>query len=125
MRWLKRPARPVTWREPGTTLRRDGGQPGRGAGMEWGRFALAGLLCGVGYAFHLVVPVIAPEVVREYERRELFRPWDGWTGWYMLAHPWLYGFVFAGVFLALRATVGPDRLGGPVHGLLYGVALFV
>jgi hypothetical protein len=41
----------------------------------------------------------------------------------MVLHPWLYGVVFAGVFLAARGAA--TNLGGWRDGLCYGVAVFL
>lgn len=97
--------------------------------MEWRLLAGGSVLCGaglfaVGAAFHLLIPLIAPRLEAEYHNEALFRPWHGWTRAYMLVHPWLYGALFAGVFLGLRAVVGSDNLGGAWDGLLYGLAVF-
>jgi hypothetical protein len=94
------------------------------------RYLGASLLCGavlfgVGITFHGVVPLVAPGLEAEYRNAALFRPWGGWTRPYVMAHPWLYGFLFAGGFFGLRALVGAQHLGGPRDGLLYGLALFV
>ena len=94
------------------------------------RFLRAGLLSGavlfaVGVVFHLAVPFIAPELAREYQNAELFRPWKSWTWAYMAIHPWLYGMLFAGVFLRVRAAAGAARLGGLRDGLCYGCAVFL
>lgn len=78
----------------------------------------------VGYVFHLIVPVLFPEVQIQYETEtELFRTWEGtWTETYMMVHPFLYGSVFAAVFLALRKrSAFPSGIGG---GLTYGAGVF-
>lgn len=78
----------------------------------------------VGYLFHLIVPVLFPEVQLQYETEtELFRRWEGtWTETYMLVHPFLYGSVFAAVFLALRKrTAFRSGISG---GLTYGAGVF-
>jgi hypothetical protein len=98
--------------------------------MEWGRFIVGSSLCGavpfaVGVAFHYLTPLVAPGLEAEYRNEALFRPWGGWTRWYMIAHPWLFGVLFAGVFLSARAMVGSANLGGVRDGLLYGLAVFV
>ena len=98
--------------------------------MEWGRFIVGTFLCGavlcaVGVAFHYLTPLVAPGLEAEYRNEALFRSWGGWTGYYMLAHPWLFGVPFAGVFLGARALVGNANLGGVRDGLLYGLAVFV
>ncbi len=94
-----------------------------------GRLVLASLLCGavlfaVGVAFHLLTPLVAPGLAAEYRNEALFRPWGGWTRAYMLAHPWLFGALFAGAFFGARAAFGGARLRGARAGLLYGLAVF-
>jgi hypothetical protein len=97
--------------------------------MEWVRFLVGSVLCGavlfaVGVAFHFLTPRVAPWLEAEYRNQALFRPWGGWTGSYMFAHPWLFGVLFAGVFFGARAVVGSTNLGGVRDGLLYGLAVF-
>jgi hypothetical protein len=98
--------------------------------MEWGRLIVGSVLCGailfvVGAAFHFLAPLAAPQLESEYRNEALFRPWGGWTRAYMLAHPWLFGVVFAGAFLVVRAVVGSNNLGGARDGALYGLAVLV
>ena len=98
--------------------------------MEKNRLIVSGLLCGavlfgVGVAFHYLIPLVAPAVVAEYQNEDLFRPWGGWTKYYMFAHPWLFGVLFAGVFLGARKILGHADFGGARDGLLYGLAVFV
>jgi hypothetical protein len=98
--------------------------------MEWRVFLGAGLLAGVvlfsvGGLFHFLVPLIAPSLGQEYRNEELFRPWAGGTAVYMAVHPFLYGLIFAAIFLAVRARVGAENLGGVTDGLAYGVVVFV
>jgi hypothetical protein len=97
--------------------------------MEWGRLLVGSLLCGallfaVGVVFHFLTPLVLPRLVGEYSNAALFRPWGGWTRAYMLAHPWLVGTLFAGVFFAARAMLGVAHLGGAQAGFLYGLAVF-
>ncbi len=78
----------------------------------------------VGLVFHLIVPILLPEVHLQYKTEtELFRRWEGtWTETYMMVHPFLYGSVFAAVFLALRKrTAFPAGISG---GLTYGAGVF-
>jgi hypothetical protein len=91
--------------------------------MEWERLPVAALVSGailftVGLGFHLVIPLVWPQLSTEYQNQALFRSWDGWTRAYMAAHPWVYGVLFAGVFLAIRG-------GGMRDGLGYGLAVFL
>jgi hypothetical protein len=97
--------------------------------MEWGRLVVGSLLCGtvlfaVGVAFHLLTPVMATWLAAEYRNEAVFRPWGGWTRAYMLAHPWLFGALFAGGFFGARASFCGARLDGSWAGLLYGLAVF-
>jgi hypothetical protein len=97
--------------------------------MEWGRLVVGSLLCGtvlfvVGVAFHFLTPVAAPRLQVEYRNPALFRHWAGWTQAYMLAHPWLFGALFAGVFLGARAALGGTQLSGVRAGVVYGLAVF-
>jgi hypothetical protein len=96
--------------------------------MEWSRLVGASLLCGavlfaVGVAFHFLTPLAAPWLAAEYRNEALFRPWGEWTRAYMLAHPWLFGALFAGAFFGARAAFGA-QLSGARAGLLYGLAVF-
>jgi hypothetical protein len=98
--------------------------------IECGRFIVASLLCGavlfaVGLAFHFLMPVLAPWLEVEYRNDALFRPWDEWTRYYMLAHPWLFGFLFSCGFFGARAIIGRSKLSGVHAGVLYGLAIFV
>jgi hypothetical protein len=97
--------------------------------MEWGRLVVGSLLCGavlfaVGVGFHFLTPLAVPRLEAEYRNEALFRPWGGWTRTYMLAHPWLFGALFAGVFIGARAALGGAQLSGVRPGLLYGLAVF-
>ena len=93
---------------------------------QWIRCSLsAGItMLIVGYVFHMIVPVLFPDVQLQYETQsELFRWWEGtWTETYMMVHPFLFGSVFAAVFLALRKrTSFPSGTSG---GLTYGAGVF-
>lgn len=97
--------------------------------MEWWRLVVGSLLCGailfvVGVAFHFLTPLAAPRVAAEYRNEALFRHWGGWTRAYMLAHPWLFGALFAAVFFVARAVFGGAHLSGVWAGLLYGLGVF-
>ena len=98
--------------------------------MEWGRLPGAALISGtalfaVGAAFHFLSPFVFTQVEQAYRNEALFRPWVGWTRVYMVIHPWLYGVLFAGAFLAMRATAGAANVGGMRDGLCYGLAVFL
>ncbi len=81
------------------------------------------LMFQIGFLFHKLISAIAPGVSAAYTNGSLFRPWSGWTSTYMALHPFGFGFVFAGVFLLLRAKSAFP--GGPRGGFLYGCGLFV
>lgn len=94
----------------------------------WGRWFCGGLASGmlmfqIGFLFHKLVSAVAPGVSAAYANESLFRPWGGWTSTYMALHPFGFGFLFAGVFLLLRAKSAFP--GGPRGGFLYGCGLFV
>jgi hypothetical protein len=96
--------------------------------MRGSQFVVASVLAGaalfgVGTAFHFLAPIVAPQLEAEYGNAALFRPWAGWTQTYMLAHPWLYGVLFAGGYVGLRAS-GANGLIGLRGGALYGLAVF-
>lgn len=98
--------------------------------MNWHALPAAGLLCGlvlfvVGAAFHILAPFAAPHLASEYRNEAIFRPWSGWTRAYMIAHPWLYGAIFASVYFAIRAMTGSNTLDGATAGLIYGLGVFV
>lgn len=98
--------------------------------MQCGKLLGGSLLAGVvlfavGFLFYLAVPILVPQMEQEYRNEELFRAWSGWTRIYMALHPFLFGVLFAGVFLAAQARFGPKNLGGLRDGVLYGVAVFV
>jgi len=76
----------------------------------------------VGSVFFLVVPVLLPSVEQRYKNIAVFRPWLAWTSTYMKFHPFLYGPVFATVFLTLRK--GSTFLAGIRGGFLYGAGVF-
>lgn len=76
----------------------------------------------VGVVFHFLIGSLAPDIDRQYRNPALFRDWSGWTSTYMTIHPFLYGPVFAVVFLRLRmATSIPSGIKG---GLIYGGGVF-
>jgi hypothetical protein len=90
-------------------------------------FLLAGLVMfAVGALFHWLVPVCAPSIESEYSNTSLFRPWEGWTQYYMIAHPFGFSIVFTLVFVLLQ---GVPRSNGLLHGnmggIAYGVGVFV
>jgi hypothetical protein len=93
----------------------------------WSRWMTGSLAAGftmflVGTAFHLTVPIVVSDVPPQFLNANLFRPWGGWTSTYMALHPFVYGFVFAVVFLGLRRwTAFPPGIRG---GLLYGAGVF-
>ena len=98
--------------------------------MQWGRLIFGSLLCGavlftVGIVFHVLTPIVAPHIESEYRNEALFRPWGGGTRIYMLLHPWIYGVLFAAVFIGVRAMIGSANMGGGRDGILYGLAVFV
>jgi len=95
--------------------------------MGIGRFAACVLVAGitqfaVGALFHVVVPVVAPTIPRQFANAALFRPWDGWTSTYMALHPWGFGVLFAAAYLMLQHRGG----GAPMWrgGLAFGLGLF-
>jgi tetrahydromethanopterin S-methyltransferase subunit F len=89
-----------------------------------GGIAAGATLFLVGAAFHLMIPVVAPNIPPQFaDSPLLYRPWSGWTGTYMLIHPFVYGFVFAAVFLGLRHWA--NFLPGVQGGLIYGAGVFV
>jgi hypothetical protein len=97
--------------------------------MDWSCLPLAALASGailfaVGLGFHFLLPFLWPRLENEYHDQTIFRRWDGWTRVYMLAHPWVYGVVFAGVFLGGRAAFGGSQVSGICVGLVYGLAVF-
>lgn len=94
----------------------------------WGRWVSGSLAAGatmflVGAAFYFLMPVVAPTISPQFENNPtLYRPWPGWTRTYMVAHPLVYGFVFAAVFLGLRRwSAFPP---GVRAGLVYGAGVF-
>lgn len=94
--------------------------------VQWinGSLAAGATMFLVGAAFHLLVPVIAPDIASQFAANpSLYRPWDGWTSTYMLFHPFLYGSAFAAGFLGLKQWTGfPLGAGG---GLTYGAGVFL
>lgn len=95
---------------------------------EAGFWVLAGLLLlGVGCLFHFVlVPALAPGLKGEYENRALFRSLEGWPGTYLVAHPLVYGPLFAAAF-RLVGGVGRSRTWrrGLLVGSCFGAAVFL
>ena len=93
--------------------------------VQWvsGSLAAGATLFLVGYAFYKVVPVVAPVIPLQFSNAALYRPWPGWTRTYMAVHPFVYGAVFAAVFLGLRrwSAFAPGVRGG----LVYGTGVFV
>jgi len=77
----------------------------------------------VGGLFHLLVPLVAPGIPPQFINVALFRPWKSWTSIYMAVHPFGYGIIFAGIYLALRrwCTFPPVIRGG----LIYGAGVFI
>lgn len=76
----------------------------------------------VGGVFHFLIPFIAPEIEAQYLNLELYRPWPEWTSTYMKIHPFIYGSVFATVFLKLRQeTSFPVGIKG---GFIFGAGVF-
>ncbi len=76
----------------------------------------------IGSVFFFLVPVMFPEIEQLYQNIALFRPWRESTSTYMMLHPFLYGPIFAAVFLALRkGTTFPAGIRG---GFLYGAGVF-
>ena len=76
----------------------------------------------VGSMFFFLVPVLLRDIDLQYKNTALFRSWLEWTSTYMKFHPFLYGPVFAAVFLSLRkGTMFPSGISG---GLTYGAGVF-
>jgi hypothetical protein len=94
--------------------------------IQWvvGSLAAGVTMFLVGVTFHLVVSIFAPDIDRQFRGNPLlYRPWDGWTRPYMIAHPFGYGFVFAAVFVGLRQWSNfPSGIRG---GFVYGLGIFV
>lgn len=85
---------------------------------------LAGLLQFlVGLLLHVLVPQVLPDVVAQYGRDPVFRPWRGLTPLWMAVHPWVYGLLFAGGWLCLQQCAACAR--GARGGLCYGMGVFV
>lgn len=76
----------------------------------------------VGSVFYFLVPLVFPEIEQQYKNVSLFRPWPEWTSTYMKFHPFLYGPLFAVIFLALRK--GATFPAGTRGGFLYGLGVF-
>jgi hypothetical protein len=87
---------------------------------------VAGLvMLGIGYLFHWLLPSYLPAVPEEYRNETVFRPWSGWTHYYMFWHPIAFGVLFAVIFHVLhRAHCFTGRLAGPRGGALYGLLVF-
>jgi hypothetical protein len=95
---------------------------------EAGFWVLASLLMlGVGCLFHFVlVPVLAPGLKEEYENRALFRSLAGWPGIYMIAHPLVYGLLFAAAFRLVGGVERSPTWGrGLLVGSCFGAAVFL
>lgn len=96
--------------------------------MTISRTLLAGLAAGitmffVGTVFHFLTPIVQPGIPVQYLNAALFRTWPGWTATYMVIHPFLFGFVFAVIFVGLRrSTQFPMGIRG---GLFYGALVFL
>jgi hypothetical protein len=83
------------------------------------------VMLGIGYVFHWLLPSYLPAVMEEYRNGAVFRPWTGWTRYYMFWHPIVLGVPFAVVFHFLhRASCFTGRLAGPRGGALYGFLVF-
>ena len=79
-----------------------------------------------GGIFHLVTPLIFPSLEPEYTNTALFRPWDGWTRYYMIAHPFAFGLIFTFVYIWLdRSQVSAPLFRGAIGGLTYGFLVFL
>jgi hypothetical protein len=84
------------------------------------------VMLGIGYLFHWALPSYLPAVVEEYRNEAEFRPWGGWTHYYMFWHPIVFGVPFAVVFHWLHcAQCFTDRLTGWRGGAIYGFLVFV
>jgi Asp-tRNA(Asn)/Glu-tRNA(Gln) amidotransferase A subunit family amidase len=84
------------------------------------RVLTAGLLAGtvmfaVGAAFHLL---ISRFVALPYNQPP-FRPWCGWTFFYMVVHPFWFGFAFAWLFTHLEPRTQSIRTGARFGALLF------
>lgn len=71
------------------------------------RTLLPGLAAGitmffVGTVLHFLIPIVQPDIPVQYQNVALFRTWPGWTATYMKIHPFLYGFVFAFIFVGVQ-----------------------
>jgi hypothetical protein len=81
----------------------------------------------VGWAFDKL-EYLLPAIKAEYENKDVFRIWPGWTEIYMRAHPCWFGFVFAFVYvlLLLRQRDLPASRGQAVwSGVQYGAVVFL
>ena len=75
----------------------------------------------VGCAFHFLVPRAFPRFHELFEDPALFRPWLGWTRYYMAIHPFVYGLVFTAGFRIIRRLAARDL--GIRGGLAYGAGV--
>jgi hypothetical protein len=73
----------------------------------------------VGVAFHWLIPVLAPSIARLYGEPP-FRPWPSWTMYYMMVHPFWFGFAFACLFAFFE-----PRPRTPAIGARFGALLFL
>jgi hypothetical protein len=98
--------------------------------MGW-KVAACCLLTGavmfvVGLIFHLLLPLLLPGWQQQFANASLFRPWQGWTSWYMVLHPFLNGVLLTGAYLVAREVFGhPTALQGIPGGLGFGLAVCV
>jgi hypothetical protein len=82
-------------------------------------------MLGIGYLFHWSLPTVVPTVVEEYRDTAEFRPWGGWTHYYMFWHPIVFGVPFTVVFHWLHgAHCFTGRWAGPLGGALFGFVVF-
>jgi hypothetical protein len=90
--------------------------------LKWSLHVLAvgATMFTVGGLFYLFEP---GSITVEYENKALFREWGGWTGTYMILHPFWYGLVFGTVYLLLlkRGCVAP----GWRDSIIYGLVVFL
>jgi hypothetical protein len=96
--------------------------------MIWGRTIACCLVAGViqflvGYLFYKAVPVVGPAIPPQYENAALFRPWESWTGTYMVFHAFGYGVVFALVYCGLRSWCAFPA--GWRGGSVFGAGVFL
>lgn len=80
----------------------------------------------IGGLFHVFIPWIDPSIEAEYRNTGLFRPWDGWTRYYMMVHPFGVSLPFTFGYILLEQSLLPTSiLRGKFGGLTYGIALFI